>query len=184
MIGAFSELTALFGEFAFVLVNSRLGTEALHQDLRREIARQSADRERARQADADLGLVLDALRDLQSRRPPAAGPGGQPRWPGCPYLGLFPFQERHAAIFYGRRALTSALLRRMADQLTGGGILLVLGASGAGKSSLLRAGLLPALADDRPVPGCRSWPRRVITPHRRPGGSTGDAPGRPGSAPT
>ncbi|GID92982.1 NACHT and WD repeat domain-containing protein [Amorphoplanes digitatis] len=170
MIGAFSELTALFGEFAFVLVNSRLGTEALHQDLRREIARQSADRERARQADADLGLVLDALRDLQSRRPPAAGPGGQPRWPGCPYLGLFPFQERHAAIFYGRRALTSALLRRMADQLTGGGILLVLGASGAGKSSLLRAGLLPALADDRPVPGCRSWPRRVITPTADPVG--------------
>ncbi|MET8150559.1 WD40 repeat domain-containing protein [Actinoplanes sp. NPDC049668] len=171
LVGAFSELTALFGEFAFVLVNSRLGMEAVHQDLRREIARQSADRERAREADANLVRVLDALRELRTRRPPAAGPADrQPRWPGCPYLGLFPFQERDAAIFYGRRELTLSLLRRLADQPTGGGILLVLGASGAGKSSLLRAGLLAALADDRPVPGCRTWPRRVITPTADPVG--------------
>ncbi|WP_327009741.1 AAA family ATPase [Dactylosporangium sp. NBC_01737] len=171
MLHAFSELTALFGEFAFVLVTARLSLESLHQDVRREVARQSADRERARRAEADIGRILDAVRDLQARPTSstgATGPPDRPSWDGCPYRGLLPFEERHAAVFYGRRAMTSRLLARLAEHLAGpvagAGVMLVLGPSGAGKSSLLRAGLLAALADDRLVPGCRAWPRRVTTP--------------------
>ncbi|MEV6929676.1 hypothetical protein AB0M46_35005 [Dactylosporangium sp. NPDC051485] len=49
--------------------------------------------------------------------------------------------------FFGREELTRALVQRAG---TGTGLLFVVGASGSGKSSLLRAGLLAALADDPP----------------------------------
>jgi WD40 repeat protein/transcriptional regulator with XRE-family HTH domain len=88
----------------------------------------------------------------------------RPGWDECPYLGLAPFEERHARIFYGRRALTRRLLDRLGERPADSGVLLVLGPSGAGKSSLLRAGLMGSLAADLPVPGCRSWPRKVLTP--------------------
>src|SRR5205814_10473317 len=42
------------------------------------------------------------------------------------------------------------------------------GASGSGKSSLLRAGLLPILARGQQVPGSDQWPRIVMTPTRDP----------------
>jgi transcriptional regulator with XRE-family HTH domain len=77
----------------------------------------------------------------------------RPGWEGCPYLGLRPFEEQHAAIFYGRRDLTARLLDRLREH-----------PSGAGKSSLLRAGLMGALAGDGPAPGSQFWPRRVIAP--------------------
>ncbi|MFF0822814.1 AAA family ATPase [Micromonospora haikouensis] len=166
MAAAFGELTVVFGEFAYVLTASRLSLERLHQDVRREVHRQHVDRERARQAEADIGRVLDIVRDLQARQPETstAADDGRPRWDGCPYLGLPPFEERHARVFYGRRETITRLLARLRDRLADPGILLVLGSSGAGKSSLLRAGLMAALADDRLAPGCRSWPRRVVTP--------------------
>jgi WD40 repeat protein len=165
MVGAFAELTATFGDFGAVLVGTRLDVQALHRDLRREIARQSADRERFRQAEADMRRLLDAVHDLRRPEPAdVADPNHPRRWDGCPYLGLLPFDERHTAIFYGRRALTDSLLDRIGERLSLGGILLVIGPSGAGKSSLLRAGLLAAVADDRLTPGSRTWPRRAITP--------------------
>lgn len=69
-----------------------------------------------------------------------------------PYRGLAPLDEQDAAVFFGRDvAITNGLdaLRRMRQQATER-ILVVLGASGAGKSSFLRAGLLARLARDRP----------------------------------
>jgi WD40 repeat protein len=56
------------------------------------------------------------------------------------------------------------LAQRLADRLEGTGILLVAGESGAGKSSLLRAGLMPWLAAGAMAPGSQRWPRRVIRP--------------------
>jgi transcriptional regulator with XRE-family HTH domain len=85
-------------------------------------------------------------------------------WPGCPYLGLVPFQERDARVFYGRDELVAQLVRRLAGRLDGTGILLVAGESGAGKSSLLRAGLMPRLAAGALGPGSEWWPRRVMRP--------------------
>jgi transcriptional regulator with XRE-family HTH domain len=70
-------------------------------------------------------------------------------WAGCPYLGLVPFEERDAQVFYGRGELADQLVQRVMGRLEGPGILLVAGESGTGKSSLLRAGLLPRLARAR-----------------------------------
>jgi len=94
----------------------------------------------------------------------AALRGKAPAWSECPYLGLVPFEERDARVFYGRGELLDQLVRRMAERLDGTGILLVAGESGVGKSSLLKAGLMPRLAAGALGPGSQSWPRRVIRP--------------------
>ena len=91
-------------------------------------------------------------------------PGRGPAWPGCPYLGLVPFQERDARFFYGRDELVAQLVQRLLARLDKTGMLLVAGESGAGKSSLLRAGLMPRLAAGALGPGSQRWPRRVIRP--------------------
>jgi WD40 repeat protein/transcriptional regulator with XRE-family HTH domain len=100
--------------------------------------------------------VLAALREKS--------PDGGPASPECPYLGLVPFQERDARFFYGRDELVARLAQRLLARLEGTGILLVAGESGAGKSSLLRAGLMTRLAAGALGPGSQRWPRRVIRP--------------------
>ncbi|GGK08873.1 hypothetical protein GCM10010123_43420 [Pilimelia anulata] len=75
-----------------------------------------------------------------------------------PYLGLASFQVADADRYFGREALVAALARRAADN----GLLAVVGDSGSGKSSLVRAGLVPALS------GPADPPALVITPGERP----------------
>jgi tetratricopeptide (TPR) repeat protein len=70
-------------------------------------------------------------------------------WPkekGAPFPGLAPFEAEHAAVFFGRgRAIDEARRRVVAAAERGTPFLLIVGASGAGKSSLARAGLIPRL---------------------------------------
>ena len=63
------------------------------------------------------------------------------RSPPAPYVGLRPFEERDALLFFGRDAHIRDLLRKFAQQR----FTAVIGVSGSGKSSLVRAGLIPAL---------------------------------------
>ncbi|MEJ2579001.1 MAG: hypothetical protein P8Z68_07875, partial [Kineosporiaceae bacterium] len=88
-----------------------------------------------------------------------------------PYPGMRPFQVADAPFFHGRQQLTRELLARVEDLYATGGLLFVVGASGAGKSSLLRAGLVPALnADTQGRPGL-VWPagaQPVLVPGPRP----------------
>ncbi|MFB4314172.1 hypothetical protein [Actinomadura sp. 21ATH] len=88
----------------------------------------------------------------------------------CPYQGLAPFEADRAELFFGRVQATRNLLDRLAPRLEGQGtILLVSGASGVGKSSLLRAGLIPALEKGAPpLKGAEDWPRLVVTPTSAP----------------
>lgn len=79
-----------------------------------------------------------------------------------------PFQERDARIYYGRDELVAGLVQRLTERLDRAGILLVAGESGAGKSSVLRAGLIPRLAAGALGPGSDRWPRRVIRPTDNP----------------
>jgi WD40 repeat protein len=63
----------------------------------------------------------------------------------CPYAGLAAFQPQDADRFFGRERLTDELVERV----RAGRVRAVLGASGSGKSSLLRAGLMARLRDER-----------------------------------
>ena len=118
---------------------------------------------------APVAEVLTALRgEASAAAPEGFPPGGDLVWSGCPYLGLVPFEERDARVFYGRSELVARLVQRVAERLEGAGILLVTGESGAGKSSLLRAGLMPRLAAGALGPGSEKWPRRVIRPTGNP----------------
>ena len=113
--------------------------------------------------------VLAAVRgEASGAAAEGVAPGGSPGWSGCPYLGLVPFEERDAQVFYGRGELVAQLVRRLAGRLDETGIVLVAGESGAGKSSLLRAGLMPRLAAGALGPGSGSWPRQVIRPTSSP----------------
>ena len=80
-----------------------------------------------------------------------------------PYQGLQTFQFEHADRFFGRDALVAEL----AERLGRAPFLAVLGASGSGKSSLVRAGLLPLLKAGG-LPGSERWRYVVITPGAHP----------------
>lgn len=75
--------------------------------------------------------------------------------PDCPYVGLVPFNEKDAAYFFGRERETELIVAN----LTASRLTLLYAPSGVGKSSVLRAGVLPALHDvdddydDLGVPG-------------------------------
>jgi len=83
-----------------------------------------------------------------------------------PYKGLRAFQESDAGDFYGREALVQALLARLGPdgkaslpEANGSGegrFLAVVGPSGSGKSSVVKAGLIPALRQGA-VPGSENW---------------------------
>jgi WD40 repeat protein len=87
-----------------------------------------------------------------------------------PYRGLSAFEEQDAAFFFGREAAATQVLERMSRLLQGLGLLVVSGVSGAGKSSLLRAGVLPRIrgAGLASAPGSAAWPCLVFTPTRAP----------------
>ena len=109
------------------------------------------------------GPAQDVLAARDGSTPGPAQRAG--RWArGCPYRGLLPFGEADAEVFYGRERLAVKLAARAAI----GGLVVVTGASGSGKSSLLRAGLLPILARGQQVPGSDRWPRIVMTPTKDP----------------
>src|SRR5262249_29946088 len=70
-----------------------------------------------------------------------------------PYLGLKTFDEAHARFFYGREALIDTLVERVNNTA----FLTVIGPSGSGKSSLVRAGLIPALKQGLDLAGSDQW---------------------------
>ena len=81
------------------------------------------------------------------------------------FRGLQPFDEAHAAVFFGRRRVVERI-REALTEAAGRGtpFLLVLGTSGSGKSSVARAGLLPRLTQIGAVPGIDLWRRCVMRP--------------------
>ncbi len=70
----------------------------------------------------------------------------------CPYLGLDAFDESKENLFFGRGRLITDLLNKLNENR----LLAVLGPSGSGKSSVVRAGLIPAL-EKGGLPGSDQW---------------------------
>jgi WD40 repeat protein len=95
--------------------------------------------------------------------PPLVGASGTIT---SPYRGLGAFEERDAGLFFGREAAAAQVLKVMSQCLEGPGLLVVSGVSGAGKSSLLRAGVLSQFRDSglKSAPEAASWPCLVFTP--------------------
>ncbi|GAA6525060.1 BTAD domain-containing putative transcriptional regulator [Intrasporangium sp. DVR] len=81
----------------------------------------------------------------------------------CPWPGLEPYREEDARWFAGRERLVAELVAHVA----GSRLLAVVGASGSGKSSAVRAGLLPALGKDV-LPSSGTWEMLVMRPGTSP----------------
>ena len=96
----------------------------------------------------------------RGRRPPA-----EPVRPTdvCPYKGLARFETVDAEFFFGREQVVAEAI----GHLVGGRFLALVGPSGSGKSSLLRAGLLHALGSGA-LPGSDRWAYSVIRPGDHP----------------
>lgn len=79
-------------------------------------------------------------------------------WSGAnPYVGLSAFDDEHAGVFFGRSRVTAELLAAMRQQIDNQRrFLLIVGASGCGKTSLLNAGALPLLRQDGGFDGLRA----------------------------
>ena len=105
-----------------------------------------------------------------AEQPPAAGV--------APFKGLQYFDVGDSGLFFGREALTKQLVNQIwemvayrgaGDEQGGCCFLAVVGASGSGKSSVVRAGLVAALKENQSLPkGSSQWPVHVITPTAHP----------------
>jgi len=119
--------------------------------LDRAIARATAKDPKKRFPDAVefAAAVRAALRGSAETAPPV----GEIR---NPYKGLRSFRESDAGDFFGREAVTARLLGRLEEAEPTSRFLAVVGPSGSGKSSVARAGLVPALRRGA-VPGSERW---------------------------
>jgi DNA-binding SARP family transcriptional activator len=124
--------------------------------------RAAAGRMEARALVAELAGRVAALQSTDERAELVAEPGGE-RPVVCPFKGLAPFGAEDARYFFGREQLVAQLVAR----LVGTPLLAIVGPSGSGKSSALRAGLLPALAAGV-LPGSERWEQVVIRPGEHP----------------
>ncbi|MEQ4722684.1 AAA family ATPase [Nonomuraea sp. B19D2] len=163
---AFSDLGSEFTEFHFVLAGVATKVDELMESVNRQQSEQRGDRDRLREQSLLLRQIQGRLLRL------APDPAVPARWlRGSPYRGLLPFEDGDQEIFYGREEDTFRVAQTIAERLHGPSLVLVTGASGAGKSSLLRAGLLPGVR--RGLLGGHGsvrWPARLITPTADPVG--------------
>jgi hypothetical protein len=171
VIDGVAELSVRFGEFDVLAVEIRTRISEFGE----------AQRDQAMRSDEQTDLLHRLLRIAEridagrhSRSQHIATLYGE-----CPYLGLVAYSQANAKLFYGRTGATLRLQEKLlecaklseqserSDQ-GGGGLLVVTGASGAGKSSLLRAGLIPALGRGAVRAATRDWTCRVFTPTDHP----------------
>jgi DNA-binding SARP family transcriptional activator/tRNA A-37 threonylcarbamoyl transferase component Bud32/WD40 repeat protein len=92
-----------------------------------------------------------------------AEPGPREREIVNPYRGLQAFSEVDRAVFFGRDAVVDELAQRFGRDGVDGRFVVAIGASGSGKSSVVRAGLLPRLRAGA-VPGSQDWLIATMVP--------------------
>jgi hypothetical protein len=124
--------------------------------------------------------VEDCLRQWLARRGfTAQGPVWDRVLRGSPFPGLAAFDADHGAVFFGRELAVAQSIERLREAGSGGKrvpFLLLIGASGSGKSSLLRAGLLPRLTSPGTIPEIDLWRTAIVTPGQDPFLSLAEAP--------
>ena len=174
-----------------------------HEEMRMAIDRQVSERrcrvipvllpgaERGERSQLPRFLVANTwvefrggLEDAEPLRRLVSGIRGEPPGPGrtvdraqCPYLGLKHYDVADADSFFGRDAETGWLLEALRPKQTEPTVnrfLAIVGASGSGKTSLARAGLLAALKRGE-LPGSTQWPQLIVRPGANPLESLGFA---------
>ncbi len=115
---------------------------------------------------SDIASWAQAARDVLGVRSPVDAGPKRVLVPGAdvvPYRGLAAFQPVDAPFLFGRTELIDRLVARLALH----SVLVIAGASGSGKSSLVRAGLIPRL-EAGALPGSADMPTCLLTPGDRP----------------
>jgi serine/threonine protein kinase len=112
------------------------GEQTLAEELRQLVADCLSKEPEARPSAQQVAERLSLL----TRQDPSLADVG-------PFRGLAPFDERHRHLFFGRDAEIGAFVARLEQQV----VLPVVGASGAGKSSFVRAGVIPRLRERGPL---------------------------------
>ncbi len=144
------QVHAAASRYAEALAAARIGTAAAAiAEPRRRLA-QSRDR---------VAEGVTEVARLRSLRQANGGPGAARH--ACPYKGLAYFDVDDAPLFAGRERLVARLVARLVDAP----VLAIVGASGSGKSSVVRAGLVPAIHEGL-LPGSERWHVVVSTPAR------------------
>ncbi len=120
-------------------------------------------------SDEEFAAALDGqLRKLIDKRLTLGAPPGDTAarvWAQAPFRGLEAYEFEHAPIFFGQDdAVSRAMLQLTEGAQAGSPFLLVLGASGSGKSSLIKAGIVPKLFVPRRVTGAAFLRRAIFRP--------------------
>jgi hypothetical protein len=115
-------------------------------------------------------LIYQALKENEEERGEAKTRQVQIDWPEgkSPYRGLQWFTQEYAPLFFGRNGEVDELIGKMSEPE--GRVVLVIGASGSGKSSVVSAGVWKAIMKEGRLPGCAQWVWQRIQP------SDGDTP--------
>jgi formylglycine-generating enzyme required for sulfatase activity len=115
--------------------------------------------------------LREAVERLDAARNQHARPGENP------YRGLRPFESSHRGVFFGRGLEVGAVVERLRTEA----VVVIAGDSGVGKSSLIRAGVVPQILDGALGDG-RTWRALTMVPGRRPLAALAQAVGDPGLA--
>ena len=180
-----AEMVALVGSL------ERQRDEQVASFLDRVVASHSAMQQRLQSltslvehTDIKISWVVEVLRQNLSRG--ALTPESAPAEEGePPFQGLQPFSEHDVDRFFGRELLTASLANRVAAlhrSTSATRLLCVIGPSGSGKSSLVLAGLVPALRSGQPLAdeslppaGSEGWTYRAFKPSATPTKALADA---------
>ena len=107
----------------------------------------------------------ESLRKLIERRIKSQSAGTEPTWLGNPFRGLRAYEFEHAAIYFGRDALVAKASEQLTSQARrSSAFLLVVGASGSGKSSLIKAAVVPRLMKPQRIEGIEFLRHLVFRP--------------------
>ena len=155
---------------------------AAERQVEQTASQTATSRSHLRLVQAKLAADVVDLQELgASHEQPSGGDAEDPlAQVVCPYKGLGRYEPDDAGFFFGRERLVAELV----THLVGAGLVGVVGPSGSGKSSLVRAGLLPALADGV-LPGSDRWRQVLMRPGEHPMrelAEVGDHPGAPADA--
>ncbi|HEX4865623.1 MAG TPA: hypothetical protein VFV02_16255, partial [Acidimicrobiales bacterium] len=169
---AFTRLGNSFGEFRWMLQETHRSLDTLEREQARQGAEQRHQTDLLREFRIKINLALRRLDDLAIpgatstaayEAPQEEGVTPAPTSGPSPYKGLEAFQPEDAEWFFGRDRLVAELAVRLSESP----FLAAIGPSGSGKSSVLRAGLLPRMWSGK-LPGEGGWATITMTPGTHP----------------